>query len=175
MRKAVAIVAVLLAVISAEAQSQTKSKNKKKMHALVTNAQFVMVTNMWGDEFSRNSTGDDRRAIYEVEEKIRKWGRYKLVYRPEDADLIIVVRRGALLAVTPGVSIGRDTRLGTHRGVGVAVESGDPDDSLAVYDARGGSSSAPLWRASGRDGLHGNVPLFERFRRDVEAADSNGP
>src|SRR5438876_6783263 len=44
-----------------------------------------------GDQFDRNLLPEDREAISAVQDSIQKWGKLTLVYRPFDADIIILV------------------------------------------------------------------------------------
>ena len=58
-----------------------------------------------GDEFNIHLLPEDREAIVAVQNAIQKWGKLTLVYRPEEADIVVL------------------------------VESRPSEDSLAVYDA----------------------------------------
>ena len=92
---------VLLLLVSAA----MASKNVPPMPETLSNARYVYVTAYDGDQFDPNLLSDDRVAIAGVQSSIQKWGKLVLVYRPEDADIIIV------------------------------VESRPSEDVLAVYDA----------------------------------------
>ena len=84
-----------------------KAEDKNAISAVVRNATYVMVTTYSGDIFSPDVTPDDRHAVQNVQDKIQKWGRYKLVYNRGEADLILVVRTGRLAEVKgSGVSLG---------------------------------------------------------------------
>lgn len=82
------------------------AKDAPKIPRTLANARYVYVTAYDGDEFNPELLPDDRAAINTVQNAIQKWGKLALVYRPEDADVI------------------------------VAVESRPSEDVLAVYDAR---------------------------------------
>lgn len=69
------------------------------------NARYVYVTSYDGDQFNPRLLPEDREAIANVQDAIQQWGRYALVYRPQDADIIL------------------------------AVQSRGSEDVLAVYDA----------------------------------------
>jgi hypothetical protein len=85
---------------------------------------------------------EDRQAIADVQDAIREWGHYIVVYRPQDADMIL------------------------------AVQKRGSEDTLAVYDARRGPDSTYLWRAMARGGLETNeLPLFAQLRQAVEKSD----
>jgi hypothetical protein len=82
------------------------SKNPPPMPRILVNSRFVYVTAYDGNEFSTDLLPDDRAAIARVQDAIQKWGKLTLVYRAEDADVIL------------------------------AVESRPSEDVLAVYDAK---------------------------------------
>lgn len=146
-----------------------------------------MVISYYGNRVGDpNVPQEDRQAIAHVENTIRKWGKYIVVYRQENADLVLLVRKGRTAMITPQVGIGthggidiparrggietggNDTRR-TSKQIGLNAEAGQPNDMIAVYDAALGTDSAPLWRASMRDGLNPpGMKLVQEFRRVVE-------
>jgi hypothetical protein len=140
------------------------------MPALIPNATWVLVRTMVGDQYSANTTPEDRRAIAEVQRRIQEWGHYKLAYKEQDADIIMVVRRGTSASIKPGVIIGGGTERGITPGIGVATETGPSEDMIAVYDAHSGIDSSPLWRRLQKGGLLNEMPLFKQFKSEVEAA-----
>jgi hypothetical protein len=105
----------------------------------LANARFVYVAAYDGDQFDPNLLPDDREAIGRVQDAIQKWGKLTVVYRPQDADIILL------------------------------VQSRPSEDVLALYDAHHGDeasrpSSIYLWRVMGRGGLQkGEVPLMSQF------------
>ena len=119
----------------------TASGNVPQLPRTLANSRFVYVTAYDGDQFDPKLLPEDRAAISRVQDAIRKWGKLIVVYRPEDADIIL------------------------------AVESHPSEDILAVYDAhRGDTGSRPsetyLWRVTGRGGLQkGEMPLFSQFEK----------
>jgi hypothetical protein len=56
------------------------------------NARYVYVASYDGDEFNPNLLPEDREAISAVQDAIQKWGKLFLVYRPEQADIILMVQ-----------------------------------------------------------------------------------
>jgi hypothetical protein len=74
--------------------------------ATLRNARYVYVAAYDGDEFNTHLLPEDRDAIVAVQNAIQKWGKLTLVYRPEEADIVLL------------------------------VESRPSEDILAVYDAR---------------------------------------
>jgi len=114
------------------------SGNTQELPRTLSNARFVYVTAYDGDQFDPRLLPDDRAAIARVQDAIGKWGKLIVVYRPQDADMII------------------------------AVESRPSEDVLAVYDARG-LSSTYLWRVMGRGGLQkSETPLVAQFEKAWE-------
>jgi hypothetical protein len=110
------------------------------------NARYVYVRAYDGDLFNRNLLPEDRAAIQTVQDELRKWGRFIVVYHPRAADLIIMVM------------------------------SRRSEDVLAVYDGRLGRQQSHqwLWRAMGPAGEgEGEAGLVERLRRAVETAESH--
>jgi hypothetical protein len=103
------------------------------------NARFVYVTSYDGDQFNTNLLPEDRQAISNVQDSIQKWGKLTLVYRPQDADIVLM------------------------------VESRPSEDILAVYDAHLWPESQYLWRVMSRSGLQaGETPLVTKFEKAFE-------
>lgn len=144
-----------------------RAEDKNAISAVVANATYVMVTTYSGDIYSPDVTPDDRHAVQNVQDKIQKWGRYKLVYSRGEADLILVVRTGRLAQVKRGV------RVGTHgSGESIGGEVGEPQDTLEVYMASRGINGSPLWRGRALGGLQApEMQLVEEFRSKVEASE----
>ena len=113
------------------------------MPQVVVYARFVYVTTYDGPSWSSKVQPEDRRAVGDVEGALRAWGKYMVVYRPEEADIILVVQKRP------------------------------SEDILAVYNGKLGASSIPLWRGMKEGGLDPNeLPLMTRFRQAVEAAET---
>jgi hypothetical protein len=131
------LVALVLATFSVAAPST----GTPQMPRTLANDRFVYVTSYDGNEFNPQLLPEDRDAIARVQTAIRKWGKLIVVFRPQDADIIL------------------------------AVESRPSEDILAVYDAhRGDEQSGPsqtiLWRVMGRAGLQtSEMPLFTQFQK----------
>jgi hypothetical protein len=115
--------------------------NALDMPRIFANARFVYVAAYDGDQFNPNLLPEDREAISRVQDSIQKWGKLTVVYRPQDADVMLL------------------------------VQSRPSEDVMAVYDAHGGdASSRPsqtyLWRVMGRGGLQkGEMPLASQFEK----------
>ncbi len=138
MKRASSVLIVLFLMFGALA-AQAKTKAKTDtVPALFLNARYVYVTSYDGWQFSPNLLPEDRQAISDTQNAINKWGKYVVVYNPEWADLIVVVQK-------------RPT-----------------EDVLAVYDAKLGRDSSPLWWSSQRGGLDNNeMPLITKFQDAV--------
>ena len=132
---------VLLSLALTMLSAAAASGNPPQMPRTLANARFVYVAAYDGDQFDPNLLPDDRAAIGRVEDAIQKWGKLTVVYRAQDADIILM------------------------------VESRPSEDVLAVYDAhsgdaRSGPSQTYLWRVMGRDGLQkSEIPLFSQFEK----------
>ncbi len=63
----------------------------KPFPALIASARFVYVTTTDGPPESSEVLPEDRQALADVENEIQRWKGWTLVYRPQDADLILVV------------------------------------------------------------------------------------
>jgi hypothetical protein len=89
----------------------------------LANARYVYVASYDGDQFNPNQLPEDRNAIGAVQNAIQKWGKLTIVYRPSEADVIIL------------------------------VTSRPSEDLMAVYDGYQEPISNFLWRVMGRDGF----------------------
>lgn len=140
MKKNVCATVLLILAMAALSFART-STNAPPLPRTLANSRFVYVTAYDGDQFDPRLLPEDRAAINRVRDAIRKWGKLVVVYRPEDADIIL------------------------------AVESHPSEDILAVYDAhQGDTGSRPSetyrWRVTGRGGLQkGEMPLFSQFEK----------
>ena len=138
---AIVLLSLALAMLSGTLSAAAASGNPPQMPGTLANARFVYVAAYDGDQFDPNLLPDDRAAIGRVEDAIQKWGKLTVVYRAQDADIILM------------------------------VESRPSEDVLAVYDAhsgdaRSGPSQTYLWRVMGRGGLQkSEIPLFSQFEK----------
>jgi hypothetical protein len=132
---------VLLSLALTTLSAAASSGNPPQMPRTLANARFVYVAAYDGDQFDPNLLPDDRAAIGRIEDAIEKWGKLTVVYRAQDADIILL------------------------------VESRPSEDVLAVYDAHAGDagsrpSETYLWRVMGRGGLQkSEIPLFSQFEK----------
>ena len=178
--------ALLLLLLPAAPSLQGKAKKPDVLPAVFNHAQYVYVQAVDGDEFDPRLYPEDRQAIANVESALRDWKRYTLTIRREEADLIIVVRKGRLAEAKVGVQAGTGPQRAPANqppgssgsvgpggpGVGVSAggEVGPPDDLFEVYMPNpSGTLGSPLWMRSLADGLDGSKPpLFEQLKNAVE-------
>jgi hypothetical protein len=179
MKRALLLFLAISLVVAAFAQ---KKKKKSDLPMAVVAAQFVYITSMHGDSFNPRTTVEEREAMRSVDGAVRAWGRYKIVYRPEDANLMLVVKTSGMGSARVGVGLPPidttnpgtriDPRNSPIGGLGTGAEiSSDPNDMLMVSltPQEPAQNAAFLWRRSARHGFQGNKPdLVEEFRSAVE-------
>lgn len=163
------LLSVMLLLLPSLAVSQ---QGYRPLPKLVVHARYVLVTTYEGyDLTSPKILPDDRRAVLDVQNAITKWGRYALAYRPEDADLILLVRKGRIVAAQPQMRVEVGSNRPTQLGADAPVDIGDSRDMLAMYDSAVGIDSAALWRDSVSGGLDApNVELVQELRKAVDQA-----
>jgi len=141
----VALIAVILLAASlawaAPKPPKTASQTLPPFPGTLVNARFVYVTSYDGDQFDINLLPEDRQAIGTVQDAIQKWGKFTLVYEPQQADIVLMVM------------------------------SRPSEDVLAVYDAHGWPRNQYLWRMMGRSGLQpSEAPLFANLEKAFNQA-----
>jgi hypothetical protein len=140
----VAISVIMVAAISAPAASSPTSAKVPAFPGTLANAHYVYVASYDGDQFDTHLLTEDRKAIGAVQDAIQKWGKLTIVYRPSEADIIIL------------------------------VTSRPSEDLMAVYDGHLGPNGNFLWRVMGRDGLQsGETPLVTQFEKGFESIQHN--
>jgi hypothetical protein len=131
---------ILLVVVSAAAAPKPSIAKAPVFPGVLANARYVYVASYDGDQFDQDLLPEDRNAISAVQDAIHKWDKLTIVYRPSDADIIIL------------------------------VTSRPSEDLLAVYDAHPWPSGSYLWRVMGRGGLQsGETPLVTQFEKGFES------
>ncbi|HET6177893.1 MAG TPA: hypothetical protein VFE61_13225 [Candidatus Sulfotelmatobacter sp.] len=136
----------LTAVIAAAAPSPKRPAQAiPPFPGTLANGRYVYVASYDGDEFDPNLLPDDRQAIIAVQDAVQKWGKFALVYKPQEADIVLM------------------------------VTSRPSEDILAMYDAHGWpKNSQYLWRMTGRNGLQtGETPLVTNLQKAFEQADKH--
>ncbi len=86
-----AISLILLATISAPAAPNPSTAKEPAFPGILANARYVYVASYDGDQFDPNLLPEDRDAIGAVQNAIQQWGKLTIVYRPSEADIIILV------------------------------------------------------------------------------------
>src|SRR5215471_9366694 len=136
----VAIGWIALAATSTIAGPNPSTERVPAFPGILANARYVYVASYDGDQFDPNLLPQDQAAIGAVQKAIQEWGKLIVVYRPSEADIIIL------------------------------VTSRPSEDILAVYDARSWSSGNFLWRVMGHSGLQaGETPLVTQFEKGFES------
>ena len=87
----VAISLIVLAAISALASPRPSTPKEPAFPGILANARYVYVASYDGDQFDPNLLPEDRDAINAVQNAIQDWGKLTIVYRPSEADIIILV------------------------------------------------------------------------------------
>jgi len=133
---------LLLGVVSAWAAPVKNDEAIPPFPKTLTNAQYVYVTSYDGDEFNPNLWPEDRQAISSVQEALQKSGKFTIVYRPREAEIVLM------------------------------VQSRPSEDLLAVYDAHGWPQNQTyLWRVMRANGLQpGETPLVTEFLQAFQKA-----
>jgi len=135
-----AMSSILLAAICGWAAPDPSTASAPAFPGILANARYVYVASYDGDQFDPKLLPEDRDAIAAVQNAIQEWGKLNIVYRPSQADIIIL------------------------------VTSRPSEDLLAVYDAELWPTGNFLWRVMGRDGLQpGETPLVTQFEKGFES------
>ncbi len=136
----VAISLIVVAAISAWAAPNPSTAKVPPFPGTLANARYVYVAAYDGDQFDPNLLLEDREAISTVQNAIQNGGKLIIVYKPSDADIIIL------------------------------VTSRPSEDLVAVYDAHLWPRGNFLWRVMGRDGLQSSeTPLITQFEKGFES------
>ena len=139
-----AAMVILVAAISALAAPKPDTATVPAFPGILANARYVYVASYDGDQFNPNLLPEDRNAISAVQDAIQNWGKLTLVYRPSEADIIIL------------------------------VTSRPSEDVMAVYDGHGGPRGNYLWRVMGRNGLQsGETPLVTQFEKAFDSVQTH--
>jgi hypothetical protein len=154
------------------AASIAVGKDKNSFPKQIVAAKYVMVTSYFGDNVADARIPPmDRQAVIDVQDAVREWGRYTLVYERKAADLILLVRKGRIVNTTNGVGIQAGSNMPTAIGPIYGADAGDPDDMIAIYNASLGTDTAPIWRERMSDGLDKpEMKLIRELRKKVEGA-----
>ena len=181
--------ALLLAFLALSPAADAAST--AKLPAVLERARYVALGYDLGDGFvsadrvdlvSASTIEGERRAIEAIRRDLEKWSRYIVTDRPEQADILIMVRRRP--ARVDGGRQRREQRIGQFRRQPWRERRKpgrlQPDDRRAAFverrqgrRLRGGqrTSGDPPWSGAAVGGLAGAPPrLYKSFREEVEAA-----
>jgi hypothetical protein len=133
--------AATFAVAAPKTARTNAPQNVPAFPGSLVNARYVYVTSYDGDQFDANLLSDDRQAIGTVQDAMQKWGKFIVVYKPHEADIVLM------------------------------VTSRPTEDILAVYDAHGWPQNQYLWRMMGRSGLQpSEAPLVTNLEKAFDQA-----
>ena len=115
---------------------------------------------------------EDREALAALRALFVEWAHYTLTDRPEQSELLVVVRRGRRAVGSAGIHIGGLGDGSAQGNPSYGAEISTAGDMLSVYESDAvGRPGTLLWREAQDSGLRGSPPpLFEAFKRDVERA-----
>lgn len=88
---ALMFVATSIAFAAPKPPKATAPQNIPPFPGTLVNARYVYVTSYDGDQFNVNLLPEDREAIGAVQDAIQKWGKFILVYEPQQADIVLTV------------------------------------------------------------------------------------
>jgi hypothetical protein len=188
-------VSTLIAVCLLATLGFAKDKKKNILPTYVLRAQTVAVIIDPNAGFTVEDPQANRVAQRDVESALLSWGRYNPILQINDADLIVVVRKGSGRMVNdtmhdprqnnrPGSVVPSDNgasingqegpRGQSNPGVTPQMEIGESEDSFLVYEGGGDKplDRAPVWRYLANDGLMTPaVPAVDAFRKAVADAE----
>jgi hypothetical protein len=114
-------------------------------------------------------TPEDRRALEAVRDLLEDWDQYVIVTRPQEAQLIVAVRKGRRVSGSAAVPLRPPVAGQTGSGPTFRGELSTARDVLSVYESDGGRPGMLVWQEMHADGFSGASPrLVEAFRKDVE-------
>jgi hypothetical protein len=145
--------------------------------ALLSEARYVALGYDRGEGFVSETNvqvevlSEEREALQRIRSGLEQWGRYVVVVRPEQADLLIAIRKGRSLSFGGGVIVGgppsgRPGPVGLGPTGGAQVSS--PEDMIEVFERNG----SLVWRGMKANGLSGaGPPLWQSFQAEVAKAE----
>jgi hypothetical protein len=141
MRHSRLLVIVLLGGVTATAWA--KSPKKSELVHIFCPARYAYVTTADGDIMRPDVLQEDRDAVTRVQDQLKEWKRYLLVYEPQNADLVFVVRMGRTADIrTMGGVAGGSPGMPPSGGVAVGTPQRSP--SLDPSNAGQGPEQGPV-------------------------------
>jgi hypothetical protein len=189
-------VSTLIAVCLLATLGFAKDKKKNTLPTYVLRAQTVAVIIDPTAGFTVDDPRANQVARQDVENALLSWGRYNPILQTNDADLIVVVRKGNGRMVNdtihdprqnnrPGSVLTADNGVSLNGQHGTSspqpspeptpqMDIGQSEDSFLVYEGGGDRplDRAPVWRYTAKDGLLSPaVPAVDAFRKAVADAE----
>jgi hypothetical protein len=176
--------AIALTVILIPAMGVAQKKKHNEVPEVFGTAHSIYIEAADGDYSKPGLNAADRRAIEDVQDALKAWGRYTLAVHPEQADLVFVVRksRGNGMDAQSGLS-GPPRPNGVAAPARVPGQPGDSDtlgasapmavegDRIMVYTMTDGKRKGPVWTRELQGGLEGpSVLLVQQLKGAVERA-----
>jgi hypothetical protein len=189
-------VSTLIAVCLLATFGFAKDKKKNTLPTYVLRAQTVAVIIDPTAGFTVDDPRANQVARQDVESALLSWGRYNPILQTNDADLIVVVRKGngrmvndtihdprqnnrpgSVIAADNGVSLNGQHSTPSNQPSPEPtpqMDIGQTEDSFLVYEGGGDRplDRAPVWRYTAKDGLLSpGVPAVDAFRKAVADAE----
>ena len=186
----------LIAVCLLATLGFAKDKKKNTLPTYVLRAQTVTAIIDPTAGFTVDDPRANQVARQDVENALLSWGRYNPILQTNDADLIVVVRKGNGRMVNdtihdprqnnrPGSVLTADNGVSLNGQHGTSspqpspeptpqMDIGQTEDSFLVYEGGGDRplDRAPAWRYIANDGLMPHsVPAVDAFRKAVAEAE----
>jgi hypothetical protein len=134
-----AAILIMMTAVSVLAAPKPDAATVPAFPGTLANASYVYVASYGGDQFDPNLLPEDREAISAVQDAIQKWGKLTLVYKPSEADIIIL------------------------------VTSWPSEDLMAVYDAHGSRGNYLWRVMGREGLESGETPLVTQFEKGFES------
>ena len=154
-----------------------------RVPAEISRARYVALGYDTGSSFVSEREGneqpdkvlrEDLDALHALRDQLENWDKYVVVERPEQAEILFVVRAGRRAVLGAGVPL-RGGASGPGGGPAGAASSGvtsyggqlsSQGDMLTIYEARNGRPGMQLWRETHSAGFPSR--LFDQFKADVQ-------
>jgi len=142
-RKTFVVICLVLATAAAVLAAPRYDESRiQPFPKTLINARYVYVASYDGDQFNASVSPEDRAAIGNAQAALRQWGRYMIVNRPQEADMILL------------------------------VQSRPSEDVVAAYDARIPGAIYLWRAMGRDGLQNEQAPLMQQLRQAVEAADN---
>ena len=127
-----------------------------------------------GNEHLDKVLREDLDALRALRDQLEDWDKYVVVDRPEEAEILFVVRAGRRAVLGAGVPLrgvasspaGGPAGAASHGVTSYGGQLSSQGDMLTIYEARDGRPGMPLWRETHSAGFPSR--LFEQFKADLQ-------